>query len=251
MGALAGHQAAAALLRAEVPNGRVGVALDINHVEPASDDPADVEAALRHRAIRQDWFLDPLFGRDLPARALDAHRAAGHLPELEVAGLAGPPPDFVGINYYTREIVQADPEAPFGFTIRTDGGDRQTTMGWEVIPSGLRDVLVRVHREYGPAAMLVTENGAAFVDPEPTDGLAVPDPERRDYLASHLAACAEAIALGVPLTGFYAWSLLDNFEWERGYDQRFGLVRVDFETQQRTMKQSGEWYRSFVLAQLG
>ena len=160
--------------------------------------------------------------------------------------VAAPPPDFVGVNYYTREIIAAAGDQPFGLSIRTAGSERQTTMGWDVYPEGLRDVLVRVHREYGPAALVVSENGASFDDPEPTDGMPLPDTDRRQYLEDHLAAAARAIRDGVPLTGFYAWSLLDNFEWERGFNPRFGLVHVDYQTQVRTVKQSGEWYRSFV-----
>jgi beta-glucosidase len=247
--AVAGHRAADARLRNLVREPEIGVALDLNLVVPASDRPEDVEAALRHRAIRQDWFLDPLFGRGYPERALAAHRDAGHLPELEGTPEPGAPLDFVGVNYYTREVVSSDPAAPFGIAVRTDVGSPTTTMGWEVNPGGLRDVLVRVHREYGPPALMVTENGAAFVDPEPTDGTSVPDEQRLRYLDTHLAASAEAIAEGVPLTGFFAWSLLDNFEWERGFDERFGIVHVDYASQARTVKASGDWYRSFVQEQ--
>ncbi|MEK6192416.1 MAG: GH1 family beta-glucosidase [Chloroflexota bacterium] len=244
--ALAAHAVAAARIRARAPDARVGVALDLNLVEPATTSEEDVQAALLHRAIRQDWFLDPLFGLGYPERALAAHREAGHLPDLDPPELPGSGLDFLGVNYYTREIVEADPGSPFGIRVTTGSAGRQTTMGWEVHPDGLRQVLIRLHRDYGPPSMVVTENGAAFADPEPGEGVAVPDFERREYLAAHLEAAARALAEGVPLSGYFAWSLFDNFEWEKGFGQRFGLVRVDYATQQRSLKESGEWYRSLV-----
>ena len=250
-GALAAHAAAATRIRAVAVNARVGVALDLNHVEPASAAEADVEAARRHQAIRQGWFLDPLFGRGYPELALAAHRAAGQLPDLELPAQEGPGLDFLGLNYYTREIVAADALAPFGLRMVRRDGVRRTTMGWEVYPDGLRQVLLRLQRDYAPAAIVVTENGAAFADADPTDGAAVQDTDRREFLAAHLAAAAAAIEEGVPLIGYHAWSLLDNFEWEKGYGQRFGLVQVDYATQRRRVKASGAWYRSLLAAHRG
>jgi len=244
--AIAAHVAAAARIRAVAVGPRIGVALDLNLVEPASDSEADVAAARRHQALRQGWFLDPLFGRGYPELALAAHRGAGHLPELRDHAPGGAGLDFLGLNYYTREIVAADATAPFGIRMTHPGGGRRTTMGWEVYPDGLRQVLLRLHHDYQPPAIVITENGAAFVDPDPGDGTAVPDTERRAFLADHLAAAAAAIEEGVPLTGYHAWSLLDNFEWEKGYSQRFGLVQVDYATLQRSVKASGAWYRSLL-----
>jgi beta-glucosidase len=245
--AIAAHWAAAARIRASAVDPRVGVALDLNLVEPASTSAADVEAARRHRAIRQDWFLDPLFGRGYPELAMAAHRGAGHLP----AALLPPPPgelDFLGLNYYTRETVAADATAPFGLRLVSREGAARTTMDWEIYPDGLRQVLLRLQREYAPAAIVVTESGAAFADGQAAGGRPIADPLRRDYLADHLSAAAQAIEAGVPLTGYHAWSLLDNFEWERGYGQRFGLIGVDYETQRRTLKESGVWYRELLAA---
>jgi beta-glucosidase len=121
---------------------------------------------------------------------------------------------------------------------------RVTDMGWEVFPQGLTELLVRLHQDYAPRALLVTENGSAFVDTV-TDGQ-VHDTERLDYLREHIQACAEAINLGVPLTAYFAWSLLDNFEWASGYGKRFGLVHVNYDTQERIVKDSGRWYANFL-----
>ena len=242
--ALAGHAAAAARIHDAVAGAKVGIALDLNLVEPASDSEVDRSAARRHRAIRQDWFLDPLFGRGYPEAALAAHREAGHMPDLAPPEWVGQGLDFLGINYYTREIVAGDPAAQFGLRLVEQPGLPRTTMGWEVHPDGLRQVMVRIHREYGPPAIAVTECGAAFPDP----GSGVGDVQRTAFLADHLGAAAQAIEEGVPLIGYHAWSLLDNFEWERGFGQRFGLFGVDYGTQRRTMRASGAWYRSLVAA---
>jgi beta-glucosidase len=247
-GALRSHAAATERIRAEVAGARVGVALDLNLVEPASEQEVDRSAANRHRTFRQRWFLDPLFGRGYPADALEAYGAAGLLEGL---ALDAPPAgglDFLGVNYYTRETVAADPEPPHGACLVARDGAERTTMGWEVHPEGLTRVLVEVNREYAPPAIVVTENGAAFPDVAGTDGR-VDDGARRRYLERHIVAAADALDAGVPLEGYFAWSLLDNFEWDKGYGQRFGIVRVDFaSSQRRTVKASGEWYRRLIAA---
>ena len=149
---------------------------------------------------------------------------------------------FLGVNYYFPAQVAHDDA---GDVVRTRDVPIEdvprTAMGWPVDPSGLEDVLVRVTEDYGPAEIIVTENGSAFEDHVGPDG-SVDDPHRAAYLESHLAALARAVDRGAPVTGYYAWSLLDNFEWAYGYDKRFGLVRVDYETQQRTIKASGRRY---------
>jgi len=118
-------------------------------------------------------------------------------------------------------------------------------MGWEIDDSGLLEVLVRLTREYPPIPLAVTENGAAFHDEIAADG-GVHDPERLAYLQAHMGACRQAIAAGVPLHGFFAWSLMDNFEWAWGYTKRFGLVYVDFDTQERIIKDSGRWFSAMA-----
>jgi beta-glucosidase len=249
--ALRAHAAAAARIRSTVPEARVGVALNINRVEPASDSEADAAAAALHSALNHGWFSDPLFGRGYPTVAMEAHAAAGHLDQLELE----PPPagdlDLLGLNYYTREVVAADPQAPFGIGSVSVPGVERTTMGWEVYPDGLRQVLLNLQREYSPPAIVVSENGAAFPDPAQDAAGNVADDRRRRFLERHVAATAQAIAEGVPVSGYYVWSLLDNFEWAEGFRQRFGIVHVDYATQRRTVKGSGEWYASLIRAAAG
>ena len=246
--ALAAHAAGTARIRAAAPGVLIGMALDLNRVVPASDSEADAQAALRHRALQQDWFLDPLFGRGFPEAAVRAHADAGHLDALQ---LKEPPTgdlDFIGLNYYTREVVAADASAPFGFRFGPADGVPRTSMDWEVHPDGLTQVLRWLQETYQPPWIVVTENGAAFPEREPNDGETVDDRDRSAYLASHIGAAARAIGEGVRLTGYFAWSLLDNFEWAEGYGRRFGIVHVDYATQRRTVKDSGRWYRDLIRA---
>jgi beta-glucosidase len=249
--ALAAHATGSERIRGAAPDARIGIALDLNHVVPATDSEADLRAATRHRALQQDWFLDPLFGRGFPEAAMQAHTEAGHLDGLQ---LSEPPPaslDFIGLNYYTREVVRADQAAPFGFRFGGANGAPRTTMGWEVHPDGLRQVLHWLQDMYAPPSIMVTENGAAFSEAPPANGQTVDDRERSAYLATHIAAAAQALDEGVPLAGYFAWSLLDNFEWAKGYEQRFGIVHVDYATLERTLKASGAWYRSLLAARAG
>ena len=138
-------------------------------------------------------------------------------------------------------------DRPFDWTIEARADTEQTQMGWEVAPDGLRDVLLALHADYAPREIVITENGAAYPDTMDPDGR-VRDDRRVEYLARHIAAAAEALAAGVPLTGYHAWSLLDNFEWSLGYTRRFGLVHVDFESQRRTLKDSADWYGRLIAA---
>jgi len=149
------------------------------------------------------------------------------------------------VNYYFPETVAAAPgHGPLGVRVLEARGET-TAMGWPVAPQGLAELLQRVHRDYRPGPLYVTENGACYDDAVAPDG-AVHDPERRRYLQRHLAALHGAIAQGVPVRGYFAWSLLDNFEWSEGYLRRFGLVHVDYATQQRRLKDSALWYRAFL-----
>src|SRR6185503_12148433 len=240
-GQLLAHAAAVAVIRSRVRGARIGVAIDVNQVVPASDSDRDVRAAATWSSGRDAWFLDPLFGRGYPRLGLEAHRAAGHLDGVE---LSDPPPgdlDYLGLNYYRRDAVSARSDASFDWEIGPRAGTEQTQMDWEVAPEGLRDVLLALHVEYAPREIVITENGAAYPDTVDPDGR-IHDAPRVRYLARHLAAAAEALAAGVPLTGYHAWSVLDNYEWSLGYTRRFGLVRVDFENQRRTRKDSADWF---------
>jgi len=244
---LRAHAAAGAALRTLVQDARIGIAIDVNQVVPAADVDPDRRAAAQWSSARDAWFLDPLFGRGYPPLGLEAHRAAGHLDGIE---LTDPPPgdlDYLGLNYYRRDTVSARSGRAFDFDIGARPGTEQTQMDWEVAPDGLRDVLLALHREYAPREVVVTENGAAYPDTVDRDGR-VHDASRVAYLARHVAAAAEALADGVPLTGYHVWSFLDNYEWSLGYTRRFGLVRVDYANQRRTLKDSADWYARVIAA---
>jgi beta-glucosidase len=244
---LRAHAAAVDAIKSAVPAACIGVAVDINHFAPATDSARDQRAADAYRATRDTWFLDPLFGRGYPALGVEQHRAAGHLEGVE---LRDPPPgrlDYLGVNYYRQETVSANSDAPFDWRVASRAGIELTEMDWEVVPDGLTAGLIWLQREYAPAEIVVTENGAAYPDRRDAGG-EVLDEDRVSYLARHVAAAADAIAAGVNLRGYFVWSLLDNFEWSLGYGKRFGLVRVDFEDQRRTPKRSARWYQRLIAA---
>jgi beta-glucosidase len=240
---LLAHGRAAEVLRREAPDSEVGIAVDLVPMYPFSDTEADIEAAHREDGFRNRWFLDAVLGRGYPEDMLE--RYAEILPPIADGDLEtiAAPLDFLGINYYTRNVVRAGVGE-----VATEGAEH-TDMGWEVYPDGLRDLLVRLHAEYELPDLYITENGAAF--PDSRNNGTVPDPRRIAYLGDHLDAVASAIAGGVPVRGYFLWSLLDNFEWAFGYSRRFGIVYVDFETLERVPKDSFAWYRDFIAAQAG
>ena len=244
------HAAATVALRQEVPGARVGICHDMAHLEPGGTAAEDLAAVVRHDGAMHRWFLDPSFGRGYPADLVAWYERLGMLDGLDLEAVANPPTlDFLALNYYRRErIVAAPPEYEWGIgaRVREASGDR-TANGWEIHADGLRATLTRIANDYAPAAIAVTENGATFPDTVADDG-SVNDAERQRYLASHIEAAGAAIGEGVPLIGYFAWSLLDNFEWALGYGTRFGIVHVDFVTQRRTLKASGRWYRALLAA---
>jgi beta-glucosidase len=156
------------------------------------------------------------------------------------------PIDFLGVNNYTSPLVAADSNGGRSRILHRSNVDR-TDMGWDVVPDGLHDLLVRLQHDYAPPAVYVTENGAAYADVRGHDG-SVRDPERQAYLAEYIDAARRALVSGVPLRGYFTWSLLDNFEWAWGYWKRFGLVYVDYATLERIPKGSFYWYRDFIAA---
>jgi beta-glucosidase len=242
---LLGHGLAAAAVRAAIPGARVGIVLNLSPCQAASTSAEDAAAARRADGYLNRWFLDPLYGRGYPADMVALYGPL--VPEnvvTEVARWDGGL-DFLGVNYYTRRVVRAADTSPLGLAHVTPDGAALTEMGWEVYPDGLREILTRVHSEYGPPVLLVTENGAAFPDVVNANNH-IDDVRRRDYIAGHLRSAAAAIAEGVPLRGYYVWSLMDNFEWAFGFSKRFGLYHVDYSTQHRTVKDSGRWYRSVI-----
>ena len=246
---LLSHGLAVPLIRRNVPGADVGITLSLHPITAASGSAADAAAVQRHDGLRNRWFLDPLFGRGYPADTLALlGDAAPRVAAGDLAAIATPT-DFLGVNYYFPEMVRDDPDAQTGGPMRASlvekPGVERTGFGWEVSPQGLVDLLTRVQRDYAPAVIQLTENGSTFEDRLTPDGR-VHDAERLSYLQRHLAALKDALAAGVPVKGYFAWSLLDNFEWAEGYLRRFGLAHVDYATQQRTLKDSGRWYRQFL-----
>ena len=246
---LLSHGRAVPVIRANVPDAKVGIALSLHPLRPATDSSLDARAVVRHDGLRNRWFLDPLYGRSYPTDVLEQIGAAAPRVEAGDMKTIAAPTDFLGVNYYFPERVTHAPGAsPIDTrTVQLDGVQR-TAFGWEVAPAGLTELLLRVHADYAPGDLVVTENGSTFDDVVQFDG-EIEDAERRDYLEAHLQATRTALAAGCPVTGYFAWSLLDNFEWGEGYVRRFGLNYVDFTTQQRTLKRSGKWLREFLLAQ--
>ncbi len=249
------HGQAVAEMRAARPDLRYGITLNLTPTEPLTQSEVDIDAARRVDGVSNRIFLDPILRGGYPADVredLERITNFSHIQDGDEQAI-GIRLDVLGINYYTRNIVRAgtpddtpDPNSAWvgsGDVVPVDRGLPKTAMGWEIDASGLRDILVRVSREYGPPPLYVTENGAAFDDVVSADG-AVHDPERIAYLDGHFRAARQAIADGVDLRGYFVWSLLDNFEWAFGYSRRFGLVHVDYETQARTIKDSGRWYAS-------
>jgi beta-glucosidase len=244
---LLSHGRAVAILRDVSPASEIGITLNLDNPYAAGDSPADIAATQWVDGLHNRWFLDPLFRGAYPEDMLAAW--AEIMPRVADGDLEtiSTPIDFLGVNNYTSPLVAADENGGHSQIVRRNDVDR-TDMGWEVVPEGLHDLLVRLHRDYEPKAIYVTENGAAFPDVRSHDG-SVHDPERQSYLEAYVAAASRAVAEGVPLRGYFAWSLLDNFEWAWGYWKRFGLIYIDYATLERVPKGSFYWYRDFIAAE--
>jgi beta-glucosidase len=238
---LLSHGLALEVLRRDAPDARVGLAVDLIPMHPLTEAEEDVAAAHAADVERNRWILDPVLRGAYPAEGLP--RLGSMLPSAAADDLPliSAPIDFLGVNYYRRNVVDA------GGAIVDPPGREYTTMGWEVGPEYLHGLLVELRDAYDLPRLHVTENGAAFAD-RVVDGR-VDDARRVAYLEGHLDAVARALDDGVPVDGYFVWSLLDNFEWAEGYEQRFGLVHVDFERGGRTPKSSYAWYRDFIAAQ--
>ncbi len=242
---LLGHGLAVQAIRAARPTARVGIVNVLCACEPASAREEDRAAAERFDGHVNRWWLDPIHGRGFPADMGKVYRAG--LPERpgDLETIAAPL-DWLGVNYYAPSVIRDDPGGPPPFARETvPDGVRRNMLGWEVRAAGLEQVLVRVASDYAPRRVYVTENGSAWPDTVTLDGR-VHDQDRLAYLEEHLTACGRAIGRGAPVAGYFAWSLLDNFEWDYGYDARFGLVYVDYPTQRRLMKDSGRRYADII-----
>ena len=245
---LLSHGLAVDVFRSAAPRGsRIGITLNLAPMIPASDTDADIEAATRADGYHNRWYLDPVLRGRYPADMLDFYATQGVDFSFVADGdeaLIGRPTDFLGVNYYSvGRVRDAGDENFLGFEFEPARAP-VTAMGWEIAPSSFTDLLIRLDRDYGRPRILVTENGAAF--PDRANGAHVDDPQRVAYLADHFEAARRAVEAGVDLEAYFVWSLLDNFEWESGYGPRFGIVYVDYETQERTFKRSALWYRDLV-----
>ncbi|WP_159941298.1 MULTISPECIES: GH1 family beta-glucosidase [unclassified Nocardiopsis] len=255
---LLGHGLATEAIRSTGRPARVGLAHNQAVIRPHGPSAADARAARRADGVRNRIFTDPLLKGRYPA---DVIEDLAHISDFSflVDGdleITSAPMDFLGINYYTPEFVAASAKGLDPALVSGEGGAwlgaepeevhvsqglPVTHMGWEIDPTGMYDVIMRLAGESGGIDLYVTENGCAFEDTVTEDG-EVNDTERIAYYEGHLRAAKEAVEAGAPLRGYFAWSLLDNFEWAWGYSRRFGLVHVDYETQKRTVKDSGHWY---------
>ncbi len=212
-------------------SGQVGITLDLSPVDPASRSAEDIAAARRVDADSHRSFLDPVLRGTYPPEATGPAAAA----EPGDLALIGGPIDFLGVNYYRRMLVRAS-DGALRAEVIVPGGVPVTAVGWPIQPAGLRDLLVRLPADYpGLPPLYITENGAALE-------AGVDDPARVDYLRRHLLALHEAIEAGVDVRGYFAWTLMDNFEWAEGYAARFGLYRVDHADQRRVPRASAHWY---------
>jgi beta-glucosidase len=249
---LLGHGLAVQSLRAAVPEAEVGVTLNLYPVAPADETEGSVDAARRIDGLHNRMFLDPVLRGSFPDDVRADLTSVTDFSFLRDGDLqvTSAPLDFLGVNYYTSHTVRAGSYPGTGQVEFAGAGRPTTAMGWEVHAQGLRDLLGALTRDYGPIPLYVTENGSAYDDVVEADG-AVHDTDRLAYLSGHLSACADAVADGVPLAGYFAWSLMDNFEWGFGYTKRFGIVRVDYDTQVRTVKDSGAWYAGFLRRHAG
>ncbi len=254
---LLAHGLGAQVLRDMVDrDSQVSLVLNLSTVRGIGSTPADQDAVRRVDGLLNRIFLDPVFHGRYPSDVLEDTAALtdwGFVRDGDLAAIATPI-DVLGLNYYQPVLVGGGEPAgdqrpsawPACDAVRFHQAPGPVTdMGWPVDPTGLRDLLLRLRRDYGDVPLLVTENGAAYADEHSTDG-AVHDPERVAYLRSHLAATHEALREGVDVRGYFVWSLLDNFEWAYGYAKRFGIVHVDYRTQRRTWKDSAHWYREVI-----
>lgn len=250
---LLSHGQAIPVIRRNAPNAEVGIVVDIWWRTGASNSRADWEMARKDDGRLVRWFLDPLYGRGYPVDAMNDLMNVGALPhgidfvqpgDMEEIST---PTDFIGLNYYSRHIYRAntpnnDPQTLFP---QQQSPAHWTEMNWEIYPDGLTHVLQRLYFNYQPPKIYITENGASYSTAPDEKGI-VADLHRVNYLRTHFAAAHRAIQAGVPLAGYFVWSLLDNFEWSHGYSQRFGIVYVDYETQKRYLKDSAKWYRGVI-----
>lgn len=240
------HGLATQAIRAAAPKPpEVGIVLHLRPVHPASDTEEDRQAAGRFDGVLNRMFLDPVFFGRYPEDTAALVQAI--MPKVEPGDMEviATPIDFLGVNYYTRFVIKHDPEVMLIQASEAPPAESEYSQLWEIYEPGLHEMLTRLHEEYHPGRMLITENGIPIPDGLDYDGR-IRDYRRIDYLRNNLVQVHRAISEGVPVNGYLHWSLLDNFEWSYGYQMRFGLIYVDYAAQQRTIKESGRWFAQVV-----
>ncbi len=247
---LLSHGYAVPIIRAANQAAQVGIALNFVHCEPVDDSPAAQDATKRYDGQWNRWCLEPLVHGTYPQDMWELLGDAVPIMQAGDLSTIQTPIDFLGVNYYFRARIRHDPATPpFAYGEAAMVPDVEyTACDWEVYPDGLRALLERLHHDYPVPAYYITESGAAFEDSISQEHQ-FSDSKRQAYLETHFQAAHQAMQAGVPLSGYFVWSLLDNFEWEKGYSKRFGIVHVDFATQQRTVKESGRWLQEWLKAQ--
>jgi beta-glucosidase len=248
---LVAHGLAVQALRSSLPShSRIGIALNPNPTSPASESAEDHRAANIIDALLNRLFLDPILLGSFPAELIELFGPLLQLPDPQDQALIALPLDFLGLNYYTRVIIKHDPNVPIIQASQVFPPGSEYSQMWEIFPRGLYTLLTHIWNEYGsrlshPLQIHLTENGIPVADAPDLDG-EVRDYRRIRYLRDHLIELHQAIEAGVPVCSYFAWSLLDNFEWAHGYQMRFGLVHVDFKTLERKLKNSAHWYAQVI-----
>ncbi len=243
---LRAHAAGIRACRSET-RAQLGIVLNLEPKDPASDSPIDRAATARADASMNRMYMEPLFQGSWPAEVKESLGEAWPRDMDDALAEIRVPIDFLGVNYYTRSVVRHDDDAlPWRASAVPQENATITETGWEVHPPSFTKALEWASERSGGLPIYVTENGAAFPDPEQTGADVLPDPMRVTYFREHLRAAHAALAHGVDLRGYFAWSLMDNYEWSAGYSKRFGLVHVNFATQKRTPKSSALFYRDVI-----
>ena len=241
---LLGHGLATRAIRDVLPQAQVGIVLNFTPSTPATESDDDKRAATLADGFDNRWFADPVFLGHYPRDIVEGFGKDVPIQSGDMEAISAPL-DFLGVNYYTRNVVTFDPiSQPLQYSAVTLPGVERTAMGWEVHPDSFRDLLIRIHRDYGPKKMYITENGSAW-DDQVING-EIHDRSRISYLERHLEALNEVRSQGAPIEGYFAWSMMDNFEWAFGYEKRFGIIHVDYKTQKRTPKASAHYYRERI-----
>lgn len=240
---LLAHGLAMAVLAKNSPKSKNGIVLNFTPCYPESESSADKKATAFADDYFNQWYIKPLFDGSYPE--IMAQLPTEHQPEILEGDMAiiSHSVDFLGVNFYTRAIYRADTDEHF---LQIAPPEPRTDIGWEIYPKAFTELLVSLNEKYSLPSIYITENGAAMAD-ELVDGV-VNDNDRIDYYHNHLNAVNNAIKLGVKIDGYFAWSLMDNFEWAEGYLKRFGIVYVDYDTQVRTIKASGLAYKELIIS---